>query len=335
MRKSIVSLFLFSILGFSADRVVLMEEIVNCGCGFCWMEESAIQEFISEYLPTGNLGVVRVHCDYPNPLDPIYTANPIEQDVRKAHYFVTTQPYVVFDGVLTPDEEDLETAFQERLEVQSIIDIQVARQGSLNDGNISIMIIAEEDPGWTCPMMVWPILVEDGIPGVGYWIYTVFDQAFRDNLFGYFGQQIDLLSPFPDTIFIDAPYEIDPSWDVNQLYLCTIVQSGYQSVDDEVKNINWQKFIDIPMGIPESDPFVEQLLINLLPNPCLGTFLVECIIPKDSQGEIVVFDIYGRILLRCSSSAQTSFTVDKSGVYFVTLSVPGYEVATSSITVIR
>ncbi len=335
MKTSLLILFFICLFGYSADRVVLMEEIVNSGCGFCWMEEPAIQEFVNQYLPSGNLGVIRVHCDYPNPLDPIYAANPIEQDVRKAHYNVTTQPYIIFDGVLEPVDGDLATAFLARLEEQSIISIQVARQGELNDGTISIMVIAEEDPNWECPMMVWPIIVEDGIPGVGYWTYSVFDQAFRDNLFGYFGQQIEFQGSYPDTIFVDAPYTIDPGWDVNQLYLCTILQSSYQSADDEVKNINWTKFIDIPMGISDSEPSLDNITMDIFPNPSPCTFLLNSTIPDNSVGEILVFDIHGRVLHRETASATTSFTLSNPGLYFVSLTVPGYNIVTKSITVIR
>jgi len=312
-----------------------MEEVVICGCGFCWMEEEAIQEFVTQALPGGSLGVVRIHCDYPNPDDPIYVANPIEQNVRMAHYSITTQPYVVFDGVTIPVEGDLESAFLERLETPAILEIQVARQGNETEGTLSIVIIAEEEPDWTCPMMVWPILVESGIPGIGYWTYSVFDQAFRDNLLGYFGEQISFQGPYPDTALVYAPYLIDPSWDISNLYLSTIVQSSYQSYDDEVKNSAWQKFIDIPMGLSGSHSFESHLQLQVTPNPCGGELTINCNLPANTSGQLSIFDITGRVVHRTSASPLNTYEPAGEGVFIVTLSAPGFESATAKVSVIR
>lgn len=336
MTKTAVALLALAVAADAADRTVLLEEVVNCGCGFCWEEEEALQTFVSQAFLTGHLAVVRIHCSYPNPNDPIYIANPVEQNVRRAHYSVNTQPYLVFDGIVEPFEGDLEAAFAERLQVPAIIDIQVARQGTETSGFVSIMIIAEEDPEWTCSMMIWPILVEDGIPGVGYWTYSQFDQAFRDNLLGYFGQQISFQGPFPDTLYVDAPYEIDPSWDVSQLHLATFVQSNYQSANDEVENTNWVKFIDIPMGLPETGWQGESVsFLSVIPNPCYGEFRIHAALVDGSSGIIRVFDVSGRLIHESDASGETRFAPKASGLYIVTLSVEGQQPMAERVTVLH
>lgn len=333
MRSAAFFLLVIALAAGAAERTVLLEEVVNCGCGFCWMEEEALQTFVSQAFSFGNLAVVRIHCDYPNPYDPIYIANPIEQEVRIARYAVSTQPFIVFDGVVQPVEGDLEAAFAERLLVPSIIDIQVARQGTGSAGSLSIRIIAEEEPQWYCPMMVWPILVEDGIPGVGYWSYSQFDQAFRDNLLGYFGQQISFQGPFPDTIYVDAPYQIDPSWDTGQLYLATFVQSSYQSIDDEVHNTSWEKFTDIPMGLPGEGSNKPSLTVT--PNPSQGYFQIRTSLPEFSEGTLGVFDLSGRLLFESNEINEAGFTPEESGIYIVTLIIRDYPPVSRRVTILR
>lgn len=329
-------LLIFSSTLFAADRVVLFEDFTNSGCGPCWSAEPYVNAFVNDNLPNGNLAVVRCHVDWPSPNDPIYLANPTEQNVRKAQYGVSGVPFFKFDGVVNGSSGNLQSVFDTRASVPAVIDIEVARNGDETSGTLSIMIVAEEDPEWTVPMMVWPILVEDNVAGAGYWSSSVFEQAFRDNLLGYYGEQISFEGPYPDTTYVEADYDIDPGWDADELHLATFVQCAYQYQLHEVANAHYAKFLDLQMGIDENQwNGWQEPVLSLGPNPSTGTFAVNAILPGNTSGVIDVFNLTGRTIASGSVQEMQNVTVDESGIYLVRLTGEEGMSVTESVTVVR
>ncbi|MCK5036697.1 MAG: T9SS type A sorting domain-containing protein, partial [Candidatus Sabulitectum sp.] len=200
----------------------------------------------------------------------------------------------------------------------------------------SFRIIAEEDPQWTVPMNLWPIIVEDNIPGVGYWAGSVFEQAFRKNVFGYYGETLVFEGPYPDTIFTEAEYNILSSWDVDELHLATFVQCAYQANLHEVENCHWAKLMDIPMGIDDAGwGNGSDMLLSVGPNPSMGTINISAVLPGNSAGTIEVFNLAGRMVASGSASEMRDVTVDESGIYLVRLSTSSGMSVTESVAVIR
>lgn len=320
----------------AADRVVLLEDFTNSGCGPCWAVEDSVNSFVNRNLPNGNLAVIRCHVNWPSAGDPIYTANPTEQNIRKAQYGVSGVPYFKFDGVVNGSGSNLQPGFNNRVSVPAILDIEVARNGDETSGTISIMLIAEEDPLWTVPMMVWPILVEDNVPGAGYWSGSVFEQAFRDNLLGYYGEEISFTGPYPDTIYVDADYQVDPKWVADELYLATFVQCGYQYQLHEVENAHWAKFLDLETGIENGGwNGWTQPVLSVGPNPSPGTFAVNAMVPGSGNGSIEVYSLAGRVVASGAVNDLKTVTVDESGIYIVRLSTDEGLWVTESVAVIR
>ncbi len=332
----VISLLLFYSVLFAADRIVLFEDFTNSGCSPCWSAEDSVNAFVNRNVPNGNLAVIRCHVNWPSPTDPIYLANPTEQTVRKAQYGVSSVPYFKLDGIINGSSFNLQSIFDSRAAVPAIIEIKVARNGDESSGTISIMIVAEENPEWTVPMMVWPILVEDNIPGAGYWSGSVFEQAFRDNLLGYYGEEISFEGPYPDTIYVDADYEIDSAWDVNELHLATFVQCAYQYQVHEVENAHYAKFLDLQMGLEEGlwNGWQEPVL-SVGPNPSSGTFAINAFVPENCSGTVEVFSLAGRKVASGSIEEMHSVTVDESGVYIVRLRSNEGLAVTESVAVVR
>lgn len=332
----ILTILLVPSLMFSADRVVLFEDFTNSGCNPCWGIEDSLNAFVNNNLPNGNLAVIRSHVDWPSATDPIYLANPTEQNVRKAQYGISSVPTLKFDGIMNASSTNLQSIFNTRAAVPAIIGIEVARNGDTSSGIVSIMVYAEEDPQWTVPMMVWPILVEDNVPGAGYWAGSVFEQAFRDNLFTYFGEQIEFEGPYPDTVYVEAEYTISPSWDVNELYLATFVQCAYNVQNDEVENAHWSKFLDLQTGIEGSGwNGWDEPVLSVGPSPCAGTFSISAMLPDGSSGTVEVFDLSGRTVASGTACDLESVTVNESGIYLVRLTSDQGISVTESVAVIR
>ena len=323
-------------ISFAAQRVVLFEDFTNSACGPCWNVETQINAFIAANIGSGNLCVVRPHVNWPSPSDPIYLANPTEQTIRKSQYGVSSVPYFKMDGILSVSAYNLQTPFNQRLEVPAIIAIDVARSGDSQSGTLSFRIIAEEDPEWEIPMMLWPIIVENNVPGTGYWSNSVFEQAFRKNVCGLYGEPLTFSGPFPDTIYVETEYSIDASWDVDELHLATFVQCSYQFFDREVENAHWVKFLNVGIGeSEESWGNSNRVLLSVGPNPSNGTFAISAVLPENTPGNIEVFDLSGRTVASGTVAEMQNISVDESGIYLVRLSTAEGLSATQSIAVIK
>ncbi|MCD4708024.1 MAG: T9SS type A sorting domain-containing protein [Candidatus Sabulitectum sp.] len=329
-------LVILTTISIAAQRVVLFEDFTNSGCGPCWNVENQINAFVNTNLPSGNLCVIRTHVNWPAANDPIYLANPTEQAVRKAQYGVSSVPYFKMDGILNVSAGNLQTPFNQRVAIPAIIAIDVARNGDDTSGTFSFRIIAEEDPGWTVPMNIWPIIVEDNIPGVGYWSSSVFEQAFRDNVLGYYGEELVFEGPYPDTIFTEAEYTIASTWDVNELHLATFVQCSYQANEHEVENCHWVKLLDIEMGIDDADwNGSNNLFLSVGPNPSNGSFNISAVLPGNSTGTVEVFNLAGRTVASGSATEMQNVSVDEAGIYLVRLSTSDGMSVTESVAVLR
>jgi hypothetical protein len=88
--------------------------------------------------------MIRVHVNWPNADDPIYLANPTEQNARKSFYGISGVPTIKFDGVIT-GTYNLEGSYTTRAAIPSHLDLLVCRNGSDMTGTISIRLIAEQD----------------------------------------------------------------------------------------------------------------------------------------------------------------------------------------------
>ncbi len=336
MKFAFLVLVMLVSLSIAAERIVLFEDFTNCGCGPCWSYEAQLNNFINANLPSGRLCVIRPHVHWPAANDPIYLANKADQNVRRAQYSVSGVPYYKIDGIINANTATFQSSYDQRLAVPAIIAIDVARNGDAVSGTLSFRIIAEEDPQWTVPMMLWPIIVEDNVPGAGLWSSSTFEQAFRDNVCGHFGEELVFEGPYPDTIFVSADYTINSTWNVDELHLATFVQCRYQDQQHEVENCNWAKFLDIETGIGDAGwNNNDNLLLSVGPNPSNGNFSVAASVPENNAGTVEVFNIAGRLVSSGSINEMQDITVDESGIYLVRLSTNDGASVTESVAVVR
>lgn len=333
MKTFIIIILLLSALQVSgADRVVLLEDFVNCGCGYCWAAEPALNAFVNNHVGSG-LAVIRVHVSWPNPNDPIYAANRPEQNARVGFYGVGGVPYFKIDGVLTPSSGNLEGAYSSRSSVPTNLQIFVARNGNDETGSISIRLIAEAEIVTGEILRLFSTVVENDVPGAGYWVSIGFDQAFRDNIFGIVGPVVEFTAPYPDTLYFEADYDVT-SWVNDNLYLVTFVQE-YATASKEVINAHWAKFMDLETGIAASsgDPAGPELVIYS--NPAIGNIQISVEFRESTDcGVISVYDMTGRLIVSRTADEYNNFEIDEPGLYIVRLETSGIAV-TESVVVIR
>jgi len=333
MRIFIIVILMISALQVSStDRIVLLEDFTNCGCSYCWGAEPALNAFVNNHVGSG-LAVIRVHVSWPNPNDPIYTANVPEQNARRGFYGVSGVPYFKIDGVLTPSSGGLESAFNNRISVPTDLSIFIERNGNDETGSISVRLIAEAEIVTGEVLRLFSTIVEDNVTGAGYWSSIGFDQAFRDNLFGIAGPVVEFTSPYPDTLYFEADYDIT-SWANDNLYLATFVQE-YATTSKEVINANWAKFMDLQTGISAGSGNSANPELVIHSNPSTDNIRVSVEVQENAgYGVISVYDTAGRLIVSRVASDYNSFDIDEPGLYIVRLESSGTAV-TESVVVLR
>lgn len=337
MKKSVIILLLIlPLCAYAAERVVLLEDFTNHTCGPCWSLEPALNIIVDTYLAAGDISVVRVHVNWPGATDPIYLANPTEQNARKGFYGISSVPTIKIDGQgISSDSSAIHNLINTRLAVPSYLEIFVARNGGTETGTVSIGLVAEQDLMAQDQLRLICILVEDNVPGSGMWGSTVFEQAFRDNLFGPAGPIVEFSGPYPDTLYFETDYDIT-GWVNDNLYLATFVQE-YSASHKEVMNASFDKFIDLPTGIESGAPASGDRLLTVGPNPSGGLFSISAEFGGSSPAEVSVFDISGRRVAsgEVVPGGSTSFDIGVSGLYFVRMTTPEGFSVTESLAVVR
>ncbi|MBN2586636.1 MAG: T9SS type A sorting domain-containing protein [Candidatus Fermentibacteraceae bacterium] len=305
---------------FAAERVVLMEDFTNCGCSPCWNFEPTINSFFANY--SEHLAVVRPHVSWPSSSDPIYVANPAEQNIRKNFYGVNAVPWLQFDGEIkaTLSYSGLVSAYNARMAVPCHLEIQVDNYVANGSGTIEITLIAEEDLGDT-DLKIHAIIVESEIPGTGYFASGTFDQAFREELFGTSGQAISFGPSYPDTMTVTVDYDTG-SWEFTNLHLAVFVQN-HNASGDEVMNA-WYDYLGAVTGIEEQEGCSggEGPTLALGQNPSYGRLSITAGRLDQGQGILEVYDITGRCVARIpvTEDIPYSLQLDGAGVYFARVS---------------
>jgi hypothetical protein len=337
MKYVIIALVAFAAMAFCADRVVLVEDFTNCGCGPCWSFEPTLNAFINPHLVAGDISVCRVHTNWPSASDPIYLANPTEQNARWSFYGVTGVPTVKVDGILN-GYPGVEAAYNTRAAVPCYLAISVARDftGDSSAGVISISLIAEQDLGAAAAMRVFAILVENDVAGAGYWSSSVFEQAFRDNLFGTVGPVVEFEAPYPDTVYFSVPYTLNPAWNYDNLYLVTFVQEYASAPNKEVMNSHFARFLELPTGIEDDLIAPASPDCMAMANPCAGAITMSVMLSDGMAGTIQVYDVTGREVanLPVLGTQTLSIPVVGTGVFYVRLTQEGGSSAVHSVVVL-
>ncbi len=323
MRFVFITLLMISAV-FAADRVVLFEDHTNAQCGPCWQIESQINTFVNAHLAAGDLAALRTHAWWPG-ADPVYSANPLEQKERIDFYNISGVPALKMGGILPANGSNLQARFDIRAATPCYLDIQVTK----NSTTMFIALTAEQSLT-SQSIRLQAILVEDEVPGSGYWNSTVFEQAFRDNIAGLHGVEIDFGSSYPSTLYFEFPYSAAGFVEEN-LSLVAFVQ---RDSTKEVYNAFYQSLLDIPANTGIEGSSAEELTIAVSPSPSTGTFSIVHSGSESMNGSLSLFDISGRqIESSLLSGVQTQFSVNNPGIYLVVLNSNDGRTATQRIVV--
>lgn len=270
--------------------------------------------------------------NWPSASDPIYLANPVEQNARKGFYGVSSVPWNQIDGVI--HSSSFQSSYDTRMAVPCHLSILTCRNGTAESGTVSIRLIAEQDLGLNS-LRLFATLMESGIPGTGYWSGSTFDYAFRDNLFGVSGPTVAFSAPYPDTLFFETPYTVSPGWTAANLSLATFVQE-YSTSDKEVANSRLDNFLGLPTGIGDQGVPAVGTDLAVYPNPSGGTFTVDVPDAAMTAGTVTVFDVSGRTIFEgTAADLPMEITVAQTGLYLVRLATSDGTSVSRTVAVVR
>lgn len=274
-----------------------------------------------------------MHVNWPSSTDPVYLANPTEQNARKTCYNVSSVPWTEVDGVI--HASNLQSAYNTRIAVPSYLSILACRNGGSTTGTVSIRLIAEQDLGLT-NLRLFSTLVQDDTPGAGYWGGSTFPYAFRKNIFGVVGPTVTFAAPYPDTVYFEAPYDLEPSWTPANMYLITFVQQYATGIPREIANSSFDNFLGLPTGIDDSPAAGGGISLSISPNPSAGVFAIGAALPEGISGSIRVYDLAGRTVFEGDAlQLPLQVSVAQSGVYLVQLVTDDGTSVERSVAVVR
>ena len=330
--KYLILLILIFAVTQAAERTVLFEDHTNAQCGPCWSIEGQINTFVNAHLAAGDLAVLRTHAWWPG-TDPIYNANPTEQAARINFYNISGVPSLKMDGVLPASGTNLEARFDIRAATACYLDIEVTKNDATTDVNGTIYIALTAEQALTSsPLKLHAILVEDEIPGTGYWSSTVFEQAFRDNLCGEDGVDVDFGSTYPSTIYFEFPYSTD-SWEDEYVHLTVFVQS---TGNKEIYNAWYGAVLDIPQNMGIEGAAQAEPAISVSSNPNSGSFVIAHPNISSTNASISLYDILGReIETRVINGDESTFSINNPGLYLVVINTEDGRIATERVVVTK
>lgn len=222
----------------------------------------------------------------------------------------------------------MQSYFDTRMLVPCNLAIGVTAVEGSSETSGTLAFALATDIGFDTEATINAMLTESGVPGTGTYGSQPYNYGLRQNLFTPQGQTV-VLGPAPGTILVEADYEIDPSWDWDQLYLTAFVQSP---VDDEVLNSHMVKMSDLLVtGFGEGQPG-SGVTLMASPSPTPGILNVVAEAPGQ-ECTVRVYSIDGRLAAVLAGSG--TIELDQPGVYLLRLSTDGGASATRSVVVVR
>ena len=328
--RLILIILLVAVSAFAAERTVLFEDHTNAQCGPCWNMEPQINAFVNAHLAAGDLAVLRTHAWWPG-ADPIYNANPTEQRARIEFYNISGVPSLKIDGILPAGANNLQARFDIRAAIPCYLSIDVSKSCTDEEGTIFIALTAEQQLT-SQVIKLQAILVEDEVPGTGYWSSSAFEQAFRDNIISANGQIIDFGSTYPSTLYFEFPFSTAGFVEEN-MSLVVFVQN---TTIKEVYNASYHSVSDIPVNTGIESCSADELTISVTPSPSSGTFSVAHSGLENTRGSFSIFDLSGRQLQTTAiAGIQTQFSISNPGIYLVVMKSEDGRAASRRIVITR
>lgn len=236
MKRIILSSLLLAAILISAnsasmagDRRVMIERFTSSTCGPCGFYNPNLEAFLSSTSLNDAISI-SYHMNWPAPgNDPMYLANPNDNNTRRSHYNVNSIPNWKFDGLVNISsfsQAELQNALSQRKSVLSPISIVVKETRNGSNVNAKVDIYCESpiaNPNVTVQFAVVEKLVTYSSPP-GTNGESVFHDVMRKMLPSALGTAVTLLPG--KKVSLEYSYVISSAWVADQIRSYVFVQSS-------------------------------------------------------------------------------------------------------------
>ncbi len=259
---------------------------------------------------------------------------------RFSFYSVGYTPDNMFDGQdysYNPDTYD--TSIADRLSVPCYLDIVADPVGDASGGTAYFSFTAEEDLEPSGSLKAYAVIIEDHEIASSSWGgYAGMEMMWIPVAFplGTSGTTIEFTGGYPQTVYADGDYTLDPSVHVfDNLRLVTWLQET--SGSKEVMNAHYMDLPDTAAEVYGTYGGINpaEAILTVGPNPAMGQLSIGTVLPDGVSGSVSVYDMQGRLIESMPAASQISTDVEEPGVYFVRLSTSTGEAITRQCTVLK
>jgi thiol-disulfide isomerase/thioredoxin len=213
----------------AGDRRVIIERFTSSTCPPCATYNPTLDGFLNSTNPNDAISI-SYHMNWPAPgNDPMYLANPNDNNVRRSHYNVNSIPNWKFDGVININgfgTGELQSSLAQRKNVLSPITIIVKETRNGSTVNAVVEIYCEspvENPNATVQFGVVEKMVNYSFPP-GTNGESNFADVMRKMLPSALGTPVTLLPG--RKITLEYSYTISSAWVADQVRSVVFVQSS-------------------------------------------------------------------------------------------------------------
>lgn len=322
----------------TTQRIVLIEEATNTGCGPCASQNPAFDALLAAN--DGKVAVIKYHSDWPSSQDPYWLGSWQENNYRIGYYDVSGVPSAFMDGVsingasyngapanLTQGKIDnaynspstLGLSAVQNYMGNDIVQVDVTVEGLTQTGGADnrLHVVLVEDYKW------WPTPFPNG--------EQEFNKTMLKMVTGRFGEIIGSI-PQGTVDTYTYQYQVDPSWDLANTRIVVFVQKHSN------KTVH-QSFMSAANSVgmeDELDPNSPQLGLSH-PNPANQVSYVQVNNLKYDM-QLQVTDLTGRVLsiqdVRAGSTVAEINTAELAeGIYLYQLMDKGSVLDTKRMVV--
>ena len=310
------------------QRMVVLEQFTTENCGYC----------------PGVLGIIEAHLDVnPNFIIMSHHAGygtdwlTIDENVAHEEFYNGSifAPAGMFDRHYNGLDNDSDgntdpgpvfwdgatygtDMIDERSEIPAFVTVNI--NGTNVDGELTLTVSGDflAEYSQTIGVSLW--ITEDGITtenqsgASGTWTHRF---TTRDAISARLGDEIESVTGSGDSYSQEYTFTVDPSWDIDQLYLVAMVNN----MDDaDVNNREIQNAVQVKLSDLQEANSISNINtdINIYPNPAKDVLNIY----NAENANISIFDIVGKLVISENNiSATQSINISNltKGTYFVTI----------------
>ena len=317
----------FSNIFVGTSRKVVFHEFTSSTCSYCAQNNPSIDAFVSAR--EDSIVAIKYHMNWPTPgNDPMYLANPAQNNQRRAYYSVNAIPALFIEGFSAAYPftvpENLSKPYYKRMELGSPYDITVTDAriaGDTIQSTIVVNVLGQ------LPVGNYRMRVEAVERKIEYasppgsngekTFYDVFRKAY-DTTYGA------AAPTSPGTYTYTYKYKRESAWVDSMIYTAVFIQND---ANKEVMGAGKGHFNPVGIQNISTEVPVKFDLSQNYPNPFNPTTNIKFAIAKATFAKIAVYDITGKLVKEFNYSNLTpgyyKLDIDmsalSSGVYFYQL----------------